>query len=81
MKIKDAVYNFATKNKEGFIQDEIDEILKLFPNINLQEFYDSMIGVTCIADKDNNTIIYHCDIEYALHNALRKNKINPIQFD
>ena len=32
-------------------------------------------------DKDNNTIIYHCDIEYALNNALRKNKINPIQFD
>jgi GTP1/Obg family GTP-binding protein len=81
MNIKDTVYNFKTKNKEGFIQDEIDEILELFPNINLQEFYDSMIGVTCDSDEYNNLIIYHCDIEYALHNALKKNKINPINWD
>jgi len=81
MNIKDIVYNFPTKNKEGFIKEEIDEILKLFPNIDLVQFYDSMIGVTCIIDEYYNTITYHCDIEYAIYNGLRKNDINRINRD
>lgn len=33
--IKNKVYNFKTKNKEGFIRSEIDALLKHYPNINM----------------------------------------------
>ena len=36
--IKDKVYNFKTKNKEGFVSSEIETLLKDYPDINRNKF-------------------------------------------
>jgi hypothetical protein len=36
--IRKKVYNFKTKNKEGFIKSEIDSLLKDYPDINMDKY-------------------------------------------
>ena len=57
--------NFNTKNKEGFIQSEIDTLLKDYPHINMDKFNSALMGNTCMM-VDNETVMYHCHIEKAL---------------
>jgi hypothetical protein len=63
--IKELVYNYKTESKFGFHKDEIDELLKNFPNINMDKFYNAQNGNTCMSDK-KGTIIYRCDIHKAI---------------
>jgi hypothetical protein len=63
--IREKVYNFKTKNKEGFVQSEIDTLLKDYPNINMDKFNIALLGVTCMIINDE-TVFYHCDIDMAL---------------
>jgi hypothetical protein len=66
MTISERVSNYPTKHKWGFIQSEIDDLLKEYPNINMDKFNEALMGNTCmIIDKE--VINYHCDIELALH--------------
>jgi len=78
--IKYLVYNYKTKYKEGFIQPEIDELLKNFPNIDMDKFNNALIGITCMS-KDNQLIIYHCDIEKALYCGIEKRNLRSYEWD
>ena len=63
--LKNKVYNFPTKHKEGFVQDEIDILLKDYPDINMNKFHNALMGITCMLINDE-IVTYHCDIEKAL---------------
>jgi len=78
--ITDKVYNYPTKYKQGFIASEIKELLKEYPNINMDKFYDALSGNTCmIIDKE--VIRYHCDIEKALNCGIEGRDITFAEFD
>ena len=64
--LENLIYNYKTKNPQGFLKTEINEILKKFPNINKNKFDDALMGITCMVDNENNLIIYHCDLYHAL---------------
>lgn len=78
--IKDHVYKFKTKYKEGFTYNEIKKILKSYPKIDKKSFNNALIGITCMA-RNNETIIYHCDIEKAIYCGLEKRTINSFEWD
>lgn len=63
--IREKVINFPTKNKEGFVQREIDLLLKDYPDINMDKFNNALMGITCMV-VDGEIVVYHCDIEKAL---------------
>lgn len=63
--IKERVYKFKTKNKEGFVQSEIDTLLKEFPNINMDKFNNALMGNTCLMI-NNELVMYPWDIVTAI---------------
>lgn len=78
--MKDLVYNFPTKNKEGFTNSEIDELLSKFDNLNVSKFQDALRGVTCMVI-DNEIVIYHCDILTALYCGLENRDMYSYEMD
>ena len=80
-KIKmNTVYNYKTKNKEGFVQSEINDLLKSYPDINMDKFNDSLYGITCMRI-DNETVIYHCDVEKALNCGIENRSLYINEWD
>lgn len=79
-KIRDFIYNYKTIYPEGFINTEIEEILKLYPNINMDKFNDAMMGNTCML-RDNNIINYHCDIYNAIISGVENRKLTIGEWD
>jgi hypothetical protein len=80
MNITEKVNNYPTKHKEGFVQSEIDALLKDFPNIDMEKFNDALIGNTCIM-KDNEIVQYHCDIEKAIICGIEKRNLRGYEWD
>jgi len=80
MDIHSKVYGYKTKHKEGFIQSEIDELLKEYPGIDKEKFNDALNGITCMM-KDDEIIVYHCDIETALRCGVERRSISNEEFD
>lgn len=80
MNIADTVYNFKTKYKEGFTEPEITELLKQFPNINQRFFDGALMGITCMRINDE-TVIYHCDIEKAIRCGLENRNLRLGEWD
>ena len=78
--IHKAVYDFKTKHSEGFTTSEINELLLNYPDINKDKFYDALQGITGMF-KDNDTIIYHCDIEKALLCGIQNRDLYNYEFD
>ena len=78
--IREKVYNFKTKNKHGFVQSEIDSLLKNYPNINMDKFNSALMGNTCMI-VDNETVMYHCDIEKALHCGIENRNLHIWEWD
>lgn len=86
MNIKDTVYNFKTDSKHGFKGDEINELLeniiKKYPNFNMEKFNDAFMGNTCMLDnKDNKIIYYHCDVLTAINCGIENREINTTEWD
>jgi hypothetical protein len=79
--IEDIIYNYPTRYKEGFIQEEIDLLLSWFPTIKMDKFNEVMMGNTCKLSKDNEVINYHCDVLTALLCGLENRDIKPSEFD
>ena len=71
---------FKTKYEEGFIQSEIDELLKSFPDISMDKYEDAMNGITCMV-KDNDVIIYRCDVITGIKCGVYKRNVLPHEFD
>mgnify|MGYP001549494929 FL=1 len=78
--IREKIYNFKTKNKEGFVQSEIDMLLKDYPDINLDKLNSALRGITCMM-VDNETVIYHCDIEKALRCGIENRNLRTWEWD
>ena len=78
--IREKVYNFKTKNKEGFVQSEIDMLLKDYPDINMNKFNSALRGITCMM-VDNETVIYHSDIENALRCGIENRNLRTWEWD
>lgn len=78
--IREKVYNFKTKNKEGFIQSEIDTLLKDYPKINLDKFNNALMGNTCMMI-DDEIVMYHCDIEKALRCGVENRNLRNWELD
>ena len=74
------VYGFKTKYQEGFTADEIKELLKFYPHIDMDKYYKAVQGDTC-AVIDNQIIQYHCAIEEAIRCGLENRDIKPYEFD
>jgi hypothetical protein len=80
MNIKEKVYNYPTKHREGFLQSEIEELLKEYPNIDMEKFNSSLWGNTCMI-KDDEMVQYHCDIEMALLCGIEKRDLRNYEWD
>lgn len=78
--IREKVYKFKTKNKEGFVQSEIDTLLKDYPEINMDNFNSALTGVTCMIIS-GETVIYHCDIEKALRCGIENRNLRSGEWD
>ena len=78
--ITEKVYNFKTKNKEGFVQSEIDTLLKYYPKINMDKFNDALFGITCMIINDE-IVIYHYDIEKALRCGIESRNLRSWEWD
>lgn len=64
--IREIVYKFPTKHKQGFVKAEIKELLKNFPDINMLRFGDALDYITVMAI-DDEIVIYHHDIVQAIY--------------
>jgi hypothetical protein len=64
-KVYEDIYGYETKNKEGFVNEEIDDLLKRYPDINIEKFDNVLTGITCMII-DGQMVIYHCDIFNAI---------------
>ena len=80
MNIKEKIYGYPTKYKEGFIQTEVDNLLKNYPNIDMDKFNSALMGNTCMV-KNNEVIQYHCDILTALLCGIEKRDIHEYEWD
>ena len=74
------INNFPTKNKEGFTTNEIDDLLKLFPNIETSKF-DDALGIRTCMFIDNEIITYHCDILTALRCVTENREMRSYEWD
>jgi len=78
--IEEKVYNFKTKNKEGFIHNEIEDLLKDYPNINMDKFNEALFGNTCMII-DGEMVQYHCDIYKALICGIKNRSLYSSEWD
>lgn len=76
----DKVLMFPTKHKEGFISNEVEQLLKEYTDINMDKFNDALSGITAkVINKE--IIYYHHDIEKALFCGIEGRDIQNHEFD
>jgi uncharacterized membrane protein len=72
---------FKTKYKEGFTEDEINQVVKDFgDDLNIGRFYNAQNGITAMMI-DEKIITYKIDIEHALRSALFDRPLTTEEFD
>ena len=67
------VFTFYTQYTEGFLQHEIDDLLKVFPEIDEETFLDVLLDNTCILI-NNQVLMRKTDIENAVFMCLKQLK-------
>ena len=80
MTLSEKINNYPTKHKEGFIKSELDELLKDYPNIDMNKFNEAMMGNTCMV-KEGQVVMYHFDIELALRCGIEKRGMRGYEMD
>ena len=79
MSLEDKIYKYPTKYKEGFLPEEIEELLKEYDcyNFNEKRFNEALNGITCMM-REGKILTYHCDVLTALKCGIenRKQKLN-----
>lgn len=78
--LKQIVYNYQTKYKEGFIYEEIISFTNSFNNINMDKFWKAMECNTCLI-KDGNVVSYHTDVFHALLCGLEDRELKLEEWD
>lgn len=78
--ISSLVYGYATKNRLGFTELELHELLLKIPNADPTIFWRSFYGTTCTR-VDNEIIHYHTDVVTSLLCSIEKRDMLPSEFD
>ena len=60
------VYNYKSKSDHGLISTEIEDILKDYPDCDMEKYNDAMFGNTCMFEDDKGFIHYHTDVYSAI---------------
>ena len=60
------VYNYKSKSEYGLVDTEIQDILKDYPDCNMEKYNSAMMGNTCMVSDDKEVISYHCDVYSAI---------------
>jgi len=63
------VYGFKTKNKIGFTNSEIIELLKQFDGLNIERFNNALNRIT-VMKIDDEIVIYRIDVLHAINSAI-----------
>ena len=63
--LREFIDEYPTKHDMGFVDNEVKELISLFPEINMEKFFESTNGNTCML-YEGETISYHCDILQAI---------------
>lgn len=79
-KIEKKVNTFKTKYKIGFTQEEIEELLKSYPNVNKDKFSEATDGNT-VQLRDDKIVQYHCDIIKAIVCGLENRRLRASEWD
>lgn len=79
-KLKDKVYNFKTKHEIGFLREETEELLKDYPKINTDKFYEATNGNT-VQVREGKIVEYHCDILKALICGIENRNLRASEWD
>jgi hypothetical protein len=81
-KLYDLVYTWPTESEYGFSSEEQKELLKLYPEANMDKYDDAMMGNTCMRnEKTGDLIIYHCDVLTALRCAVENRDMYVHEWD
>ena len=82
--LRELIYNYPTKSKWGFTNDEIKQLLEdNFKGVefNQDKYYDAMMGNTCMLSGDNEIINYHCDVVSGLLCGIEKRGLYFSEWD
>lgn len=77
--LEEMVYTFPCKYTQGFVDEEINELLAFY-NIERKDFNDKHGINTCMLI-DNEIINYHCDIYSTINCCLQKRNKNSFEWD
>ena len=81
-KLYDLVYNYPTKNKSGFVNEEQQALIDMFPKMNMDKYWNAQQCVTCMMDeKTKQFIIYHCDVLLSLKCGLEDRDPTVAEWD
>jgi hypothetical protein len=79
--IDDFVDKYPTKNKAGFTQSEINDVLDNAPPLNKSKFNDALNGITGQVTDSGEFLTYHCDIKLALRCGIENRDLNSSEWD
>ena len=78
--LRDLVFTWPTRHKEGFMPDELRAIKEKFPQMNEEKFNSAMFGNTCTMHEGEHCI-YFIDVLTALRCGLENREMKPGEWD
>jgi hypothetical protein len=80
-KIYEHVHEYSTVDKYGFTKKEFEEIIALYPKINMDKVKDAMMGNTCKVNRENQIIYYHRDVFLAIVCGVQNRNLKVGEWD
>lgn len=74
------LFEYKTKSEWGFSQKEIDEVLKDFPDINMDYFNEALMGITGMME-EGEFITYPIDLVKAIRCGITDSKLKFYEWD
>lgn len=69
MSIEKQIIDYPRQYNEGFTHEELQKVIKLFPDVNVDVMYKRLRGDTCVL-VDGKVLRYPHDIVYAVREGL-----------
>ena len=66
MTLYDRIYNYEAKSEHGLMEAEIQNVLKDYPDCDMEKYNEAIMGNTCMVSDDKEIINYHCDVYSAI---------------
>lgn len=80
MDLEKYINEYPTKYKEGFTDNEIKEMIKKFPGMDMKKFWSPLDYITCMKI-DDEILTYHCDVLTAVRCGTEKRDMKWHEFD